>query len=35
MRAVSIADIPEDALQGLGSAFKTVLDEMRDSIHDE
>ena len=35
MRAVSIADISEDALQGLGSAFKTVLDEMRDSIHDE
>jgi len=35
MRAVSIADIPEDALQGLGSAFKTVVDEMRDSIHDE
>ena len=35
MRAVSIADIPEDALQGLGSAFKTVLDEMRNSTHDE
>ena len=35
MRAVSIADISEDALQGLGSAFKTVLDEMRDSIHDD
>lgn len=35
MRAVSIADIPEDALKGLGSAFKTVLDEMRDSTHDE
>lgn len=35
MRAVSIADIPEDALQGLGSAFKTVLDEMRNSSHDE
>lgn len=35
MKAVSIADIPEDALQGLGSAFKTVLDEMRNSTHDE
>lgn len=35
VRAVSIADIPEDALQGLGSAFKTVLDEMRNSTHDE
>ena len=35
MRAVSISDIPEDALQGLGSAFKTVLDEMRNSTHDE
>ena len=35
MRAVSIADIPEDTLQGLGSAFKTVLDEMRNSTHDE
>lgn len=35
MRAVSIADIPEDALKGLGSAFKTVLDEMRNSTHDE
>ena len=35
MRAVSIADIPEDALQGLGSAFKTVLDDMRNSTHDE
>ncbi len=35
MRAVSIADIPENALQGLGSAFKTVLDEMRNSTHDE
>lgn len=35
MRAVLIADIPEDALQGLGSAFKTVLDEMRNSTHDE
>ena len=35
MRAVSIGDIPEDALQGLGSAFKTVLDEMRNSTHDE
>ena len=35
MRAVSIADIPEDALQSLGSAFKTVLDEMRNSTHDE
>ena len=35
MKAVSIADIPEEALQGLGSAFKTVLDEMRNSTHDE
>ena len=35
MRAVSIADIHEDALLGLGSAFKTVLDEMRNSTHDE
>ena len=35
MWAVLIADIPEDALQGLGSAFKTVLDEMRNSTHDE
>lgn len=35
MKAVSIADIPEDALQGLGPAFKTVLDEMKNSTHDE
>ena len=35
MRAVSIADISEETLQGLGAAYKKVLDEMRDVLHDE
>ncbi|MDY6307558.1 MAG: helix-turn-helix transcriptional regulator [Oribacterium sp.] len=35
MRAISIADISEETLQGLGSAYKKVLDEMREAIHDK
>ena len=35
MRAISIADVSEETLQGLGSAYKKVLDEMREAIHDE
>ena len=35
MRAISIADISKETLQGLGAAYKKVLDEMRDILHDE
>lgn len=33
--ALSIADISAETLQGLGSAYKKVLDEMREAFHDE
>ena len=33
--ALSIADISEETLQGLRSAYKKVLDEMREAFHDE
>lgn len=35
MRAISIADISEDTLHCIGYAYKKVLDEMREAIHDE